>query len=837
MSKLRRYRGAQPFETEHAALFFGREEDTQNLLRLISKERLVVFFAKSGHGKSSLINAGVIPRLNGVFRDQTVVHRRIRFDNTTLGRGEISLTDAVVLLLDKERHFTERTDFYEKYCSQPTLWYHFKRRQSFPQADKPTEVFVLFFQQFEEFFLHPPEQQSAFRQQLSELLYTDIPQHIFDVFEALTPAQQEHLSAPLDVRVIFEVRSDRLSLLDSMRTELPDILTKRYGMAALSEAQARDAIIKPAIAKSDIKALGELASDPFEFSEKAVDKIIDELTKTAAATNPSITTAGQIESFQLQIICDKIETMCIEQNEKNKTLKLIREEDLPEFSKVYEDYYRDKTMMLGSHLRKAARILIEDELIHVDEASGIARRLSVDADVLKRNLAKIDISITDRLLNELENNFLIRRETNSTSGVSYEISHDTLLAPILKSRTERVRQIETNRDKGLEATVQEKLKEIKQLKEMLVTKHHGETEPRGVDFDRLIDDIQNKKCVLFIGPDFLTVEGMSLHMHFLHQIIIEQQYRFGKNTIFWENEALFQFEDARKKFESKIQLIKLYKQPLSPENEYLLAQLAQMPFYTIASLSPDTYLRDIMLKLNIQHEFGYLERYGRQKEFNNSDVPIIYNFFGVVDDLDSIILDQDDLFGFLESIFRGQPLPINLWESLNRANSIIFLGFPFERWFMQLFLHFFINRSKSRNILFVNDQIANDNGVRQYLSLKFRSEFYFNQREFLDELYNRLIEQNLLRKVEHERDVLGERVIQYLSTGDLKKALDILQEQMDYITSNALQDEISLLDSTYIKIEKDNQSGLISPEIYKLEMNKIILRTVELSHKIAGQLK
>src|SRR5882757_5446323 len=44
-------------------LFFGRERETETLLSDIVTARLVIIFAKTGSGKSSLINAGVRPRL------------------------------------------------------------------------------------------------------------------------------------------------------------------------------------------------------------------------------------------------------------------------------------------------------------------------------------------------------------------------------------------------------------------------------------------------------------------------------------------------------------------------------------------------------------------------------------------------------------------------------------------------------------------------------------------------------------------------------------------------------------------------------------------------------
>ena len=57
------YRGLEPFEEEHAELFFGRERDVQRLLEMLTASPLVCVVGSSGCGKSSLVRAGLIPRL------------------------------------------------------------------------------------------------------------------------------------------------------------------------------------------------------------------------------------------------------------------------------------------------------------------------------------------------------------------------------------------------------------------------------------------------------------------------------------------------------------------------------------------------------------------------------------------------------------------------------------------------------------------------------------------------------------------------------------------------------------------------------------------------------
>ena len=57
------YKGLLAFNSEDAADFFGRETQTQNLLKAVQNESLVAVVSPSGCGKSSLIHAGLIPAL------------------------------------------------------------------------------------------------------------------------------------------------------------------------------------------------------------------------------------------------------------------------------------------------------------------------------------------------------------------------------------------------------------------------------------------------------------------------------------------------------------------------------------------------------------------------------------------------------------------------------------------------------------------------------------------------------------------------------------------------------------------------------------------------------
>ncbi|WP_369170787.1 hypothetical protein AB5J49_24575 [Streptomyces sp. R28] len=64
------YRGLARFEPADQGLFFGRARLTEDLLQLVCGHRFAAVFGASGSGKSSLLRAGLIPRLQKVIADR-----------------------------------------------------------------------------------------------------------------------------------------------------------------------------------------------------------------------------------------------------------------------------------------------------------------------------------------------------------------------------------------------------------------------------------------------------------------------------------------------------------------------------------------------------------------------------------------------------------------------------------------------------------------------------------------------------------------------------------------------------------------------------------------------
>jgi len=68
--KINPYRGLESFEEEHSELFFGRETSIEKLRTVVAQQPLTVVMGASGSGKSSLVKAGLIPRLTTKLKEK-----------------------------------------------------------------------------------------------------------------------------------------------------------------------------------------------------------------------------------------------------------------------------------------------------------------------------------------------------------------------------------------------------------------------------------------------------------------------------------------------------------------------------------------------------------------------------------------------------------------------------------------------------------------------------------------------------------------------------------------------------------------------------------------------
>jgi WD40 repeat protein len=449
-----RYPGARPFTSEQTAIFFGRDKEKKEMLQLIDLEQILLLHSKSGMGKSSLINAGVIPELtkNGSddpMKSTAYVPILFRFGAYTEDNQDTPFR--ITRRRIRMEHPIENS-FLEKILpGDRSLWAYLKNVQICrPQA----KGFVLIFDQFEELFTYPKEQVQLLGKELASAFFEEIPQRFINGFEQrykedpsfLSEEEMNLLHEPFNLKIIFSIRSDRMSLMDKLKRFFPTILKNTYELEALSIESAEEAIINPAYSQEK-----GFISPTFDYSDEALEYILSYLTKSKTQ---------KIESFQLQILCQYVEAEVMEQN-----LKEVTKENLGDLDEIYANYYGNQIAKLPDEEDQlAARRFIEEGLILEEEK----RRLSLhESQILSF------YGISRELLRKLVDTHLIRREPTTKGGYIYELSHDSIVAPILKAKKERRKKeeilAEERRKKEEAARLQKLEEERKKDKKRLAT--------------------------------------------------------------------------------------------------------------------------------------------------------------------------------------------------------------------------------------------------------------------------------------------------------------------------------------------------------------------------------
>jgi energy-coupling factor transporter ATP-binding protein EcfA2 len=88
--------GLRPFDSSEGLLFFGRREQTADLLEQLHRTHFLAVVGSSGCGKSSLIRAGLIPKLQAGF----LAGRRDKWRVTTMKPGSAPLENLAAALLE-----------------------------------------------------------------------------------------------------------------------------------------------------------------------------------------------------------------------------------------------------------------------------------------------------------------------------------------------------------------------------------------------------------------------------------------------------------------------------------------------------------------------------------------------------------------------------------------------------------------------------------------------------------------------------------------------------------------------------------------------------------------
>ncbi len=399
--------GLKSFTEQEREYFFGRSAEVDELFERVTGHTLTVLFGQSGLGKTSLLNAAILPRL----REAGLAPVILRLDH------------ALEALPPEEQ---VRTALVAAVCpvtlvaDSPSLWLLLHDPlYGFCTPTAPRVVLIL--DQFEEIFTlgQKPARQgtsSKFLSALADLVENRVPQ---DLRERLT--DDEALADRLmyrsrPCRFLLSLRDDYLHRLERSRRVMPSLMDNRMELRRLTGMQAREAVLEPA--KLRCREQPELPPIVDEPTADAIVRFVAGVTE-------------EIPLDEIDAIPPLLSLFCAELNSKRGNSAVIHAEQLRgRVDDILASYYE----RCFDGLDPAVRGFVEDDLLSPE---GFRQSANHDTYLHRMQEARVHGAEAQETLRHLiDERLLVSEEHDGIRRI--ELTHDILAGMARKSREKRL---------------------------------------------------------------------------------------------------------------------------------------------------------------------------------------------------------------------------------------------------------------------------------------------------------------------------------------------------------------------------------------------------------------
>ena len=402
-------------------VLYGRDDDIRDLTQSVLNDTDTLLYGKSGIGKSSILNAGILPaaRRNGFV--PVMVRLSHKGEDSYLKQIANNIVGSVTPPLEI-REVVPCKD-----ASQESL-YEFFHRNTFHDAEGERVKLLIIFDQFEEIFTLQSEEaaKKRFFAELADLLNDIMPANLQQSTEApveVSPQTTVDSSDDFDdlfndidlgdkndvvdyvsdneIHLVFTIREDFLSEFEYYTASIPSLKQNRYGLRPINEEQAAQIILRPM---------------PGLIDETVAKLIIEKVTGRTDFELDGIPEI-EVDSAVLSLYLNRL----YEANSGGKiTSELVEQKG----GEIISDFYIDAV----SGISDSTIEYLEDMLLN-----GKGRRDNITVfDAIN------DGGATDEELDILCNKKKILRQFNYAGDLRIEYVHDILCPVVRKHKEDRI---------------------------------------------------------------------------------------------------------------------------------------------------------------------------------------------------------------------------------------------------------------------------------------------------------------------------------------------------------------------------------------------------------------
>jgi WD40 repeat protein len=405
------YIGPRPFPQGEP--LYGRDSEIERLLNLIIAERIVLLHSPSGAGKTSLIQAALIPALRDEgFRVLPIIRVGAEIPLPLLQPGLVPTPDSLLLsllglesslerasrsnryilsaMLSLEEGYDSSGQFSIEELAQQNLSDYIRQRVD---AENKAAGIVLIFDQFEEILTIEPgnhESKAAFFAEVGEML------------------------RDRNIWAVFAIREDYRSALDPYLRQIPTRFSTTFRLNLLQADASRLAIQLP-VHRAGV-----------DYTNDAVTSLVDDL-RLVRVQRPDgfieVQRGSYIEPMQLQVVCYRLWERRFAGDEPINGAAITAQDvaSVGDVNLALSEYYNERVQKIASItniLERKIRDWFDQRLITEELLRGQVQQGSVSSGDLDNTAIALLIEA-----------HLVRAEKRAGT-TWFELTHDRLIEPI-----------------------------------------------------------------------------------------------------------------------------------------------------------------------------------------------------------------------------------------------------------------------------------------------------------------------------------------------------------------------------------------------------------------------
>ncbi len=344
------FKALDPYSEEESEKFFGRNDEVQSLYYHVKQNYLTVLYGESGVGKSSIINAGLVPLL----RTKNIFPIRLRTSAILNEENPAKFILKQVIKEAVEYNYLLYNDYEGMIIDHESIEYldkslwEFFHQISFYKKDKAdSEQFnanknvptlpLLIFDQFEEIFSAPvSSRKEEFLNELASLVENYPMQRV---------RHMDVSNEPPNCKILISLKSESMPKLGKLSSIIPSISQTRNKIMLDRLTDVQGSYI--------IDQVGNEKGSTAIFPKETINHIINEISSFDDLGNLE---KRKVQPYFLSLYCHEVYDNVV--NRKNKSE--IQVSDLKNDTEVLKRFYDENT----KHISRKTRHFLEKNLLN-----------------------------------------------------------------------------------------------------------------------------------------------------------------------------------------------------------------------------------------------------------------------------------------------------------------------------------------------------------------------------------------------------------------------------------------------------------------------------------------